>query len=646
MSQMTVTVDGYLARNFIADCGEPNCDLVRGMSWKDSAFSAGTHKVVITAYDAVGNLTERQLAVRDDSESTECGVGVYRTSGGQPCEARFDSCTDLRGETVSGSEPEIATDAAEAVVRDSQPSLLAAAGAAAAPGGGSIAPTLRFERDAFEADQNLGSAAISSSPAGGLALGAGPRGVCLLPEGISKSASSASRSGDAVIYPNTESGTDTLVRASAYGLETFKSIRNSAAPETFSWQMELRPGQAVQQLDDHTVAIIEGAARPPGQMTSGSGAFDPADVPDTGAQMKQGAELRDAVTSAAGGTVRTIISAPGAVDADGRSIPTTLRAEGDQLTMTVRHRDAAAYPVIADPHYYQFYVVRATTYNVKGYDKTRALDLWSFPFPSVTIANNLKIAYGQTWTPADYVLALQEQCSERIPEMDGYLTANGLPLTWVFASTRVAFPQDGPFQACSFGIATAYPEQYATSIQPSCVVSKLPRNPSSPCQFETPTTTEQRRLQRVTVMFPQAPLRVMGTHMAEDPRMGTPGAPNYYFSQQEAGGDIFAGDATRNKVILGDFNIGYSGNSCAGSAWTAALAMPSFYNGSLGVAEADPGHNITAYRHDYQDGPHIACAKLDYMFVNSTTTHSGVAVYGFSASDHYALASSLAILKQ
>lgn len=85
----------------------------------------------------------------------------------------------------------------------------------------------------------------------------------------------------------------------------FPAIESSAAPEEYSWQVELAPGEALVQLNDTEAEITR-----PG--------------------------------------MEEAIHVPHAYDLQGIPVPTSLSVTGDVVTLTVHHRDASfAYPVTA-----------------------------------------------------------------------------------------------------------------------------------------------------------------------------------------------------------------------------------------------------------------------------------------------------------
>jgi sugar lactone lactonase YvrE len=112
---------------------------------------------------------------------------------------------------------------------------------------------------------------------------------------------------DAAVAANTGTHVDTVTRPLYEGALTFEAIRDAAAPQSFSWRVDLDPDQELKLLDsEHAAVYYEG----------GHPAFG--------------------------------IAATPAHDAVGAAVPTSLEVSGGNvLTLNVQHRSAAfVYPVL------------------------------------------------------------------------------------------------------------------------------------------------------------------------------------------------------------------------------------------------------------------------------------------------------------
>jgi hypothetical protein len=122
----------------------------------------------------------------------------------------------------------------------------------------------------------------------------------------------------AAVSPNTSAGVDTLVRAKYDGALAFQAIRQSTAPENYSWEITLKPGQTLKALEGGVTA---------------------------GIFFKDGTEVM-------------LIEAMPAHDAVGHAVPTHLTVSGGNIiTLTVEHKKAVyTYPVLAGPSFEVGYV--------------------------------------------------------------------------------------------------------------------------------------------------------------------------------------------------------------------------------------------------------------------------------------------------
>jgi hypothetical protein len=186
-----------------------------------------------------------------------------------------------------------------------------------------LSPSLQPEAGQYEITGSLGSASIAGDVSNGFALQTDSGPLQIKPVGVDATASDAKVvNGDSVMFANTDSGADTVVRPTSVGIETFTQIRDADAPENYSWTVNL-PG------DQHLELLADGGA---------------------------------AVVDSAGTRVATVL-APWAKDATGKAVPASFSVDGDTLTMTIRHRGGDyAYPIVADP-YWRVHIHRSWNYD-------------------------------------------------------------------------------------------------------------------------------------------------------------------------------------------------------------------------------------------------------------------------------------------
>jgi endonuclease/exonuclease/phosphatase family metal-dependent hydrolase len=240
----------------------------------------------------------------------------------------------------------------------------------------------------------------------GFDVGATGAEVGISPTGVGPDATnSIVASGDAAVYANTQYATDTVVRPSANGVETFLQLRNGAAPESFSWRVALGPTESLVSKSNGDIAVVDSTAPvraetlevpptlpspddvvdnpddrvpsdpdvndiPPPDDT-GPITFDtptvteefeapgvsatslPAgtDANDTAAQAnRETAAAASAQSTTSTGEVQAVFLKPTAQDAAGRSVPVTMSVSGSTITVAVSHRSGGfTYPITVDP---------------------------------------------------------------------------------------------------------------------------------------------------------------------------------------------------------------------------------------------------------------------------------------------------------
>ncbi|MFD8914759.1 DNRLRE domain-containing protein [Streptomyces sp. NPDC059575] len=116
-----------------------------------------------------------------------------------------------------------------------------------------------------------------------------------------------------VIYANTQIDADTVaVRTGTGSVEVFHLLRSANAPQSFSYRVDLQPGQEITPVDNNTLMVSD-----------------------------------------AQGDASTFISAPEAFDALGNSIPVSMRLSGNNIIVSLAPAagQTVHYPILLDPGY-------------------------------------------------------------------------------------------------------------------------------------------------------------------------------------------------------------------------------------------------------------------------------------------------------
>jgi hypothetical protein len=238
------------------------------------------------------------------------------------------------------------------VVAPSQPALVA---------GELVNPTLApLNRAQFEVTGSVADSTIARDPVNGFTLFTNWGDLTFTPRRLLPHATDAMVvRDDSLLFANTDRASDTVVRPTAMGLETFVRLRDRSAPESFSWKVELSGGQALRELSDGGIAIVadmpeaaRSSARPGGGVAGPvrRDTVDPDAAPDVGAQVTRAQQALRTAGSESQGFLVAALAPPAATDAHGKSVPVRLSARGDTVTMTVSHRSGDfTYPLVADP---------------------------------------------------------------------------------------------------------------------------------------------------------------------------------------------------------------------------------------------------------------------------------------------------------
>ncbi len=661
--QVEVSVDGWQAALYDSKCSPRRCAMNERFVYRNGAFGQGAHTVLVTATDGVGHRSSETFKVQDATIASECTGGATVTSGGQPCAPDYSPCTDQRGSLGRPGHDSHTSEDALALAQAAQPDLFQA-NRAERLDGHTVDPALESDDDALVLNQAQSSAAVSKAADGGMALGLGHGAPCAVPDGTSPGADAPVLSGDTAVYGETEPGTDTLIRPVSAGFELFKEIRNSGAPEEFSWTVKLLDGQSLQQLDEHTVAVASTTshqARNGLEAAAGDGTTvdDPGDV---GGQVDAAQALQRTAEKASGAPVRAVVTADWARDANGKQVPVTVRAAGDRVTMTVKHRSTGiAYPLLVDPTFLNYYVVRTTTYNILANSAPRAA--YGYPaFDAATIGNNLARAYSQSWrvdctgqqidpdSCEDLVVGIQEACSEVMGAVTSQMALWGLHMR--ISGLAPVHKYDSSTN-CHSGMVTLTPSYYAASTGSSCIINQTENTGATCTTGGSPpdSTTNYARLQPTTISFPGVTLRVFNAHLRH------PNPPQAIWTYENVASIVGSDPLSWKKVILGDFNLPHHLTNCWNIAPSAGTLLQRYYQ-TMGLTEVDnsSGNRDTATSRRVPCqlsqpkqpvlGPITSMAKLDYIFVAPGIPVSDVTVRTEDAhSDHWPLSATLAVPK-
>lgn len=162
--------------------------------------------------------------------------------------------------------------------------------------------------------------------------------VSIVPEGAAEGQLAGGPS-DRVIYPNAQMDTDVVITPIDTGVEVFWQLRSPRSPEELTLDLHLPEGALVQEAGDGSAVV-----------------------------QRDGKRL-------------TAVRPPFAIDAQGADVPVTMAVRGDQLVLSVQHRDVdLAYPVLVDPiiEDYWGYPNRGAWFDQNEYALSRLNPDWAW----------------------------------------------------------------------------------------------------------------------------------------------------------------------------------------------------------------------------------------------------------------------------
>ena len=643
VKSITISVNNWQADYVTQDCPDGSCPLTHVFTYKNEDFGPGVQTITARVVDFAGNQTERSFPVIDASTATTCGNRVVSPSG-QPCVEAHTPCTTssaaLPGPSNPPAQPSeiITSQQALASLQGTLPAVIAPS-TQATLNGLAVRPTLAQRPEEFLSTGTEYPSAVPSTAHSGIAIGIGPDSVCLKPTATDSAATAPLMvNGDSILFANTSRATDTVIRPTASGAETFLQLRSATAPEAFSWKVDVPAGGTLRQLDARTVAVLgpdpsSGDAPPPPPIPPPASASDPSKIPDVDAQLMDARAELDAADDLTQHRTIATIRAPWARDANGQQVPITLAVSApDVVSATVAHRNGGfQYPIVADPHVKGRTLVRVETWNIHG-------------GKSSSIA-----AVGDAMRADNaFIYGIQEICSADIDNLMSRLP--GGSGNWRFKRAIVFrySPTSGCYESNlilvrkDYGLLdSSYDERY------------IPRRGTyadtepAPCRGERITTRPPRPRCALKVVAALRPGRedatsVFNTHLGAlaQPGEADPGEQpgdrppdSYRFLH-----DWIQDRGSGRYVLTGDFNALFSSSAPAYANERNELLSPFYSTGLYREVDNRPprrtneaANRTTFAANSPRDG------KIDYIFYGRTTNDwvvNGQRVVASSLSDH------------
>lgn len=344
---------------------------------------------------AIEGATEQDYAPASGDLGSTLRVKVSVTSP-------LGSTSAFSQHTVTTPSGEVSPEEAIEVAQHADPALLAASTTTSLEEH-SIAPALVDGEEDISSTSTLTSSTISKEVPGEFSINTPEDEVSLTPLETSPNATTTPTivNGAAAVFANTWPATDTIVRPDALGATTLLQLRSAAAPTSFSWELGLGADQELRELPGGGVAIVDPTEAPPepepepeaeaeGPESTGedtplnelpeerepveeeeekeeeAGPEHPPAAPtqstssgEPGSGLPQPQQtLSDyeagsaAMTSSEGespGDTLMVIEPPTVKDAEGHTVPASLTANGDTITLKLTLSPTTPFPVIVDP---------------------------------------------------------------------------------------------------------------------------------------------------------------------------------------------------------------------------------------------------------------------------------------------------------
>jgi hypothetical protein len=291
VTSFSLKIDGDVVKEASGACPAGACTryLGLGSTIDMTTLDGGAHPAELVASDGAGNTAKRTWTINVDpagniavGEATDTLEAVEETA---PEATELTPVDGLVTEVVGegGVNPQLTPENGELV---SEATPTPSTVSIDPQGGYSIETTAANEDEVLEQDN-----------------------IEVVPLQVGPSASDAALTdGSAAVISNSATNVDTILRPAYDGLMAFQSIRDTVAPESYSWEVKLGEGETLKSIDQKHAGIF----------------------------------WED-------GTQAMLISGQSAHGADGKAVATSLSvSEGNVLTLTVAHRvSGVVYPVVA-----------------------------------------------------------------------------------------------------------------------------------------------------------------------------------------------------------------------------------------------------------------------------------------------------------
>lgn len=364
VERLELFVDEQRVAVEVVTCADSSCDGALTYAYSTDDYDAGQHAITATVTDAAGNQeTDGFVVSPTEPASCEPTPRSPNTDASRPnVDALAESFDSLLPNALASSLGFLSETL-------------------------DLTPGLEAASNGFRSLATANAQTIFTDPSAGIRFGDGPLSICVQPEDVAADATAPEQVRDAAVFPGIHPSVDAIERPTSIGSAGVMRLRDPDAPESLSWRVSLTEGQVLKEVAPNVIALITPDVDPDTADEDTGSSDDGADDPDPGSdpEFVQPPEIElpsgetfespppgsselspeqfndasrqfdvsqadlDGVGEREYGTLYAIFRVSWARDATGRSLPTTLTASGDRITMNVPHRSQdATYPVVAD----------------------------------------------------------------------------------------------------------------------------------------------------------------------------------------------------------------------------------------------------------------------------------------------------------
>ena len=227
VTSLTLRIDGKVVKTATQACPNGGCslNLAKGISLDMASYKGGSHPAELIATDGAGLVSKKEWTI---NISPKGSIGPGET------EDTIEAVEKTNGDAIIQPAPGTQTPAEE-----EQP------------------PILNRDGEEISSENTPVESTMTTDPSDGFQLLTAKGLVSITPVGIGGTLTQPTPGGEAGISGNTGPGVDTAFRPIYDGGLQFQQIRTTAAPEEYTWKVNMFDNQMLEQVDARTAEVYE-----------------------------------------------------------------------------------------------------------------------------------------------------------------------------------------------------------------------------------------------------------------------------------------------------------------------------------------------------------------------------------------------------